>query len=397
MAERTTSMSSAGSRGRGLVARTAVAAVVIALSATAAPADTDGLRGSQWALTALKAEQAWKTSKGAGVAVAVIGSGVDASHPDLTGRVVKGADLGDGSTVDGTRDQGPQDRQGGTHAAGIIAATGRNYQGDGMSGLAPDARVLPLRVYRNASPVPSATAKAVRYAADHGARIINVTVGFTKPNDALRSAVEYALDRNTVIVTGAGDNGRTGDEVTYPAAYPGVVAVAATDNKGAIWPDSHHGEHVTLTAPGVDILTTAPSGDYWTGSGTQYAASWVAASAALLRAEHPRWTGDQVVRKLTAAASGKSSSGRSPRHGFGPVAPATALTDRTAPSPTTTASAVPVADPTADGRAGIADRPENPAAYLTLLAVGAGLIVLAAIAWFLIRRSASPFDPSGDD
>ncbi|KUO14547.1 serine protease [Streptomyces dysideae] len=358
------------------------------------------MRGSQWALTALKAEQAWKTSKGAGVTVAVIGSGVDASHPDLTGRVVKGADLGDGSTVDGTHDQGPQDRQGGTHAAGIIAATGRNYQGDGVHGLAPDARVLPLRVYRNDSPAPTATAKAVRYAADHGARVIDVTVGFTKPSDALRSAVEYALGRGAVIVTGAGDNGRTGDEVTYPAAYPGVVAVAATDKKGAIWPNSHHGEHVTLTAPGVDILATAPGGDYWTGSGTQYAASWVAATAALLRAEHPRWTGDQVVRKLTGAASGKSSSGQDPRHGFGAVAPAAALADRTAPSPTPSASAVPAADPTADARDSIADRPENPAAYVTLLAVGAGLIVLAAIAWFLIRRSASPFnpfDPSGDD
>ncbi|MFJ9012520.1 S8 family serine peptidase [Streptomyces canus] len=402
MAERTMSTAPAASRGRGLVGRTAVAAAVtllaVATSAMTAPADVDGLRGSEWALTALKAEQAWQTSKGTGVTVAVIGSGVDASHPDLEGRVLKGADLGDGSTADGTRDQGPQDQQG-THAAGIIAATGRNYHGGGVYGLAPEARVLPLRVHRNDTPVPSATAKAVRYAVDHGARVIDVTVGFTKPSDALRSAIEYALGRNAVIVTGAGDNGRTGDQVTYPAAYPGVVAVAATDKKGAVWPASHHGEHVTLTAPGVDILTTAPGGDYWTGSGTQYAASWVAASAVLLRAEHPRWTGDQVVRKLTGAASHEASSGRDPRQGFGTVAPAAALADRTAPSDSAAHPAVPAADTTADGRDSLADRPEDPAAYLALAAMGAGLIVLAAIAWFLIRRSASPFDPfdpSGD-
>ncbi|NUR03080.1 MAG: S8 family serine peptidase [Streptomyces sp.] len=373
--------------GRAGVAVAAVALVVTASGLTA-PAGSGALRGSEWALTTLKAEQAWQINKGRGVTVAVIGTGVDASHPDLKGRVVKGADLADYATGDGTRDQGMAEVQG-THAAGIIAGTGRNYRGDGLYGLAPQARVLPVRVYRNDAPVAAATAAGIRYAADHGAQVIDVTVSFAQPTEELRSAIMDAAQHNALVVAGAGDNGRIGNAATYPAAYRGVVAVAATDKKGNVWPDSHHGRDVALTAPGVDILTTARNADYWTGSSTAYAASWVAASAALLRAEHPRWTVAQVIEKLTDTADRKNPPRWDARYGYGIVDPTGALAGRASSS--LTAGKQPT-DRAAATQGRTASRSSDAGPMVVVTAVTALLLVLAIIAWLLIRRSVTPSD-----
>ncbi|MFI6931113.1 S8 family serine peptidase [Streptomyces sp. NPDC050287] len=381
--------------GRALVG-TAALTLTVFTSLTAAPAgsgtggapaDSGSLRGSEWALTALKAEQAWKTSKGRGVTVAVIGTGVDASHPDLKGRVLKGADVGDGSTVDGRRDQGAAQVQG-THQAGIIAGTGRNYRGDGLHGLAPQAHILPFRVFRNDKALTAATARAIMNAARQGAQVIDVTVSSPQPSDDLRTAVEYAAQQGALVVAGAGDTGRTGNEASYPAAFPQVLSVAATDKKGSVWPGSHHGKDVDLAAPGVDILTTARNDGYWTGSGTGYAAGWVAASAALLRAEHPKWTVSQVTRELTRTATHHKSAAWDPRYGFGIVASAAALADHRSP-------------PAASGKpANQAVAASDRTAYhssdtgptMVVAAVMGALIVLAVPAWFLIRRSVTPSD-----
>ncbi|WP_223281449.1 S8 family serine peptidase [Streptomyces antnestii] len=375
--------------GAVLAGRTLVGAAACALlfttSFTMAPAGpsstvltgSGSLRGSEWALSALRADRAWQTSRGQGVTVAVIGTGVDAAHPDLKGRVVKGADLTDGASGDGTRDQGVTDVQG-THAAGIIAGTGRNYHGDGVYGLAPQARVLPVRVYRDSAPVAAATAAGIRYAARKGAQVIDVAVSFRRPSKELRSAVAYAVRRNCLVVAGAGDTGQSGNAVSYPAAYRGVLSVAATDKKGGLWPDSHYGRDVALTAPGVDILTTARNDDYWTGSGTAYAASWVAASAALVRAEHPQWTAAGVAKKLTDTASHQTSAHDDVHHGYGTVDPARALT----------ASASPAADP----QHRTAPRSSDTGPILVVVAVTGALLVLAVLAWLLIRRSVTPSD-----
>lgn len=385
MADRSTS-------GAGLAARTGAAvaalALVVTVSSTAAPADSGALRDSEWALSALKADRAWEVSRGQGVTVAVIGTGVDASHPDLKGRVIKGADLADYATGDGTRDQGDAEVQG-THAAGIIAGTGRNFSGDGLYGLAPEARVLPVRVFRDDAPVVAATASGIRHAAREGAQVINVTVSFSEPSEELRAAVEYASQSDALVVAGAGDNGRTGNAATYPAAYPGVVAVSAIDKKGKVWPDSHQGRDVSLAAPGVDILTTDRKGDYWTGSGTAYAASWVAASAALLRAEHPRWTVAQVIEQLTDTAGGKDYPTRNDLIGFGIVAPATALADSSGAAASAKALS---GDRTADteGRASAESSDAEP--MVVVLAVTAALLLLTVLAWLLIRRSVTPSD-----
>jgi type VII secretion-associated serine protease mycosin len=374
----------AGRRPSGprLAAHAGAAVAALALAVTmptaVAPADSGALRESEWALTALKAEQAWEINRGEGVTVAVIGTGVDASHPDLKGRIAKSTD------VDGTRDEGNAAMQG-THAAGVIAGTGRNYHGDGLFGLVPEARILPFRVYRDNTALTAATARAIMDAVRQGAKVINVTVGFTRPLDALKRAVEFAADRDALIVAGAGDTGRTGNAATYPAAYPGVLSVTAIDKKGALWPDSHHGDDVDLAAPGVDILTTARNRDYWTGSGTGFAASWVAASAALLRAEHPKWTVSDVTRRLTDTAVQQGKATWDARYGSGVVAPAAALT-------ASDSSRALSADRTADAQDRTDAESSDTGPILIVSAVTVTLLVLAVIAWLLIRRNVSPTD-----
>ncbi|MFF4805103.1 S8 family serine peptidase [Streptomyces sp. NPDC001351] len=369
--------------GRALVGAAALALTVAASVTThpagyrAAPAGSGSLRGSEWALSALRADQDWESSQGQGVTVAVIGTGVDASHPDLKGRVVKGADLADYATGNGTRDQGMAEVQG-THVAGIIAGTGRNYSGDGMYGLAPQARILPVRVYRNDAPVAAATAAGIRYAARQGAKVIDVAVSFPRPSEELRSAIEYAAQSDALVVAGAGDDGRTGNAASYPAAYPGVVAVAASDKRGDVWPDSHYGRDVALTAPGVDILTTARNEDYWTGSSSAYAASWVAASAALVRGEHPRWNVAQVIQRLTDTADRKAPPRYDVHHGYGVVDPAKALAGR--------------ASSQADTQNRITTRSSDTGPALVVAAVTGTLLVLTVIAWLLIRRRITPSD-----
>ncbi|MEU0805390.1 S8 family serine peptidase [Streptomyces sp. NPDC005970] len=384
---------------RSFAARTGTVIALMALSlapsaaaAVSADSDSGAMHDSEWALTALQAKKAWKISKGAGVTVAVIGTGVDAAHPDLRGRVLAGKDFGDGPSGTSTRDQGDAMEQA-THAAGIIVGTGRNYRGNGLLGLAPQARVLPLGVYEDRKPQVDATARAIRHAVGRGAKVIDVAVSFKKPNAALRSAVTYAIGEDAVVVTGAGDNGKDGNRPTYPASYPGVVSVVATDEKGAVWTDSHHGGGVTLAAPGVAILTTAPNKDYWTGAGTGYAAPWVAAGAALVRSEHPRWTAGQVVQKLIDTADRKGSSGRDPRYGFGLIAPARALADRAAPPASTS--------PPGSGKATAeskrehsAARSEEGSAMVAIGAVAGALVVLAVIAVFLISRRKPPSNNS---
>ncbi|WP_244187961.1 S8 family serine peptidase [Streptomyces regalis] len=363
----------------------AALALAVVAAGTAAPADSGALRESEWALTALKAEQAWEITRGEGVTVAVIGTGVDASHPDLAGRVVKSRD------VDGTRDEGGGSAAiQGTHAAGVIAGTGRNFDGDGLFGLAPKARILPFSVYRDNTALTAATARSIMDAARQGAEVIDVTVGFPRPSDDLKTAIEFATDRDALVVAGAGDTGGTGNAETYPAAYPGVLSVTAMDKKGAIWPDSHHGKDVDLAAPGVDILTTARNRDYWTGSGTAFAASWVAGSAALLRSEHPKWTVSQVTRTLTETATQQGKADWDSRYGRGVVAPAAALSQRAVPSGSE--AAAPPKDQAANAENHATSEPSDAGPALIVLAVTTTLLVLAVIAWLLIRRSVTPTD-----
>ncbi len=192
-------------------------------------ATNDTYRSKQWALTRFGAETAWKTSTGSGVVVAVIDTGVQAGHADLSGHILSGRDY----VAPGTS---ATDENGhGTHVAGIITAISNN--GRGIAGLAPKTKVLPVRVLDRSGVGDSANvAKGIIWAVDHGAKVINLSLSSTQADSAGRAAVAYAVSKNVVVVAAAGNDGCPflfGAPRSYPAAYDGVLGVGAISSGGA--------------------------------------------------------------------------------------------------------------------------------------------------------------------
>src|SRR5262249_684748 len=193
----------------------------------ARPAYADSVRDDEYQLRALDVPTAWKYSTGAGVTVAVLDSGVDATHHDLVGQVLPGADFVDDST-DGRQDLVRH----GTTGAGLIA--GRNYDSSGVAGIAPEAKILPVRVLDRENKYDDATvvAAGLRWAVDHGAKVVNISLGGGARSDALADALTYASVHDVVVVacTGNVTTGTDSTEVWYPAREAGVVAVAGLNS-----------------------------------------------------------------------------------------------------------------------------------------------------------------------
>ena len=282
----------------------------------AAPSD-DTYRSLQWALTKLGAETAWPRTSGAGVTVAVIDTGV-AAVPDLSGQLLPGVDYVTGSG-NGTADAAGH----GTHVAGIIAARANN--GLGIAGLAPSVKILPVRVLdADGSGYDSDIANGIVYAADHGASVINLSLGGPGYSSVLAQAVSYALSKNVVVVAAAGNAKQSGNAASYPAALPGVLAVAATDSSDAVAPFSNTGSYVKVAAPGVHVLSTVPGG-YAYGDGTSMASPYVAAAAALVRSANGGLSESAVVTDLTTTATDLGPAGRDDASGSGLVNPLKAV------------------------------------------------------------------------
>lgn len=315
----------------------------------AMPVLTDSVRDDQWQLKELDARDAWRTSTGAGVTVAVVDSGVDGSHPDLTGQVLAGTDLvteaGDGET----------DPVGhGTTVAGLIA--GRRDDGRGVEGLAPDAKILPVRVLDEENRYDDAliVARGVRWAVDHGAQVINMSLGGIGDSPALAAAIDYAFAKDVVIVACTGNLTPSSpvDKVWYPAREPGVIAVAGLErDTNSLWSGSITGPETVLTAPATGLVGARPGG-YWQVQGTSFAAPLVAASAALLRSRWPHMSAANVVNRLISTAHDLGPAGRDDHFGYGLVDPVAALAS-TAPS----VSRNPLDDATSPGIAGFGPAP----------------------------------------
>jgi hypothetical protein len=302
-----------------------------AMATAAAPAGHGNTaRDQEWWLAGLHVTQAWQQSEGSGITVAILGTGVDASYPGLAGSVITGPDYTGSGQAPGSRYWGVE----GTAVAGIIAS---HEAGWGLVGVAPAAKILSVRVTLEFNDplvsdqaisrrLPQAIADGIRYATDHGARIIDLpldpgTLGLTSKGDpaaaggspAEQAAVGYALSKGVVLVAPAGDDGQGPGLVNYPAAYPGVIAVGAIGRTGQLAPFSSRRPYTLLTAPGVSLVAATPPAGYGTISSTSTASGIVAGLAALVLSRFPHLTVTQVTQALTeSTVTGASGAGLPP-------------------------------------------------------------------------------------
>lgn len=296
-------------RGRRLaIAVAAMAAMACALTAPASAAQASDSSYTpnphQWYFSKWGIQQdVWPTTEGAGVTVAVVDSGVQASIPDLQGVVEPGADML-GDPGNGQKDYAPNGGHG-TAVAALIAGQGIN---GGPVGIAPQAKILPVHASDPSSGM-APLASGIKFAADHGAQVINISLGTFAPSVTtcdpdLQQAVSYALAHNVVVVAASGDTNLGGSGPEEPASCAGVLAVGGVEPNNSLWPDSTQGLDVSVAAPGDQLYTPADDGTgvSYTSYGTSFAAPLVSAAAALIRAANPAMPWYTIDQRLTATA-----------------------------------------------------------------------------------------------
>lgn len=342
-----------------------------------------------WAQQVLAPQRVQALSTGAHITVAVIDSGVDGGHPQLAGRVLAGFDFlrnAAGGDVDCASH--------GTAVASLIAA--QHLNGVGFQGLAPGVKILPVRVSEHEDSTggdavsPDVFAKAIRWAADNGGQIINISLTLDTNYPAVADAVDYAIRvKGCLIVAAVGNHHNSANDTTgtpslgarvtspsdppsYPAAYPGVLGVGAVTRDGVRLPESQVGSSVDLVAPGGEVLAATRVQGYATWSGTSFAAPLVSAAAALVWSNSPQLRNTDVAWRLEATAD-PVASGRHAEYGYGLLDPYRAVTEvlggpSSAPGPIPARSL----DVAAKARA---------SAWHTdgMVALGAGLLILVLV------------------
>ncbi|MFJ9889236.1 S8 family serine peptidase [Streptomyces sp. NPDC091287] len=317
----TAGMGRAQRRVRVLGALAVAASWTVVFVGAAQPAAAD-TQAKQWYLSAMQAEDMWKVTTGEGIKVAVIDTGVNPATPSLQGQVLKGVDV-TGAPGDETDDYNGH----GTTMAELIAGTGK---GGGLKGLAPGAKVIPVRMsdgefMKKNSTIFSDTAKAIRAAAETDAQIISMSFGSSRYLDSNREAVKYAESKGKLFLASVGNEGHESNKRVYPASYPEVVGVASADSKGKVSYYSQHSGSVDVASPGSDVPGWCDSSfkSYCDGDGgTSSAAAIASASAALVWSLHPEWTANQVLNVLFDTAGRDWKKGETSKYlGHGLIRP----------------------------------------------------------------------------
>lgn len=367
--------------GRALVA----VSVLVAVTAPAAPAAAEpekcqpergtGTIAESWGQRRLNLPDVWQLTRGAGVTVAVVDSGLDTSHPQLT----------KGTTEDVTGTGGLDCYGHGTAVAGIIGAV--PVAGSPFVGVAPSVKLISVKHTTGREGDVGKLAQAIVKAAELGADVINVSVQASDQPD-LRTAVNYALAKDVVVVAAVGNVNKDDDSPApaYPASYPGVLSVGSAGPDGRRADSSNPITPVTVLAPGVDLTSTWPFRVYKDKlEGTSFASAYVSGTVALVRSRHPALTNEEVRRRVELTADGGSGTGS----GAGMVNPLLAVS-AIVPSETVALAPQEPAPLPAD-----AIRPAPPedsrsisiATWVALLALAAAMaITLGSIAIPLGRR-----------
>jgi subtilisin family serine protease len=395
-------------RGRRVRAAARMAGAVLAAAGlcavTALPAQADAVRDQEmWVLDMVHAPSAWPITQGQGVLVAVIDSGVSGSVSDLAGSVTEGPNLSGVSTPESNASWGVH----GTWMASLIAGHGHGDGSAGIEGVAPQSRVLSIRVvtdrgdpnfgkYEQESntQVQRALARAITIAARRGAEVISMSLGYGAASRPVRVALQNAEDHGVVVVASSGNSGDTASALStgqapysFPADYPGVLGVGAVTEAGTAASFSSNNLSVEIAAPGVKVPAQGRDGQYWLVSGTSPACALTAGVAALIKSRYPHLSPALVDQAITSTAQNRPPQGYDDRVGFGTVDAAAALTAAaTLTHDVSTGRGVKVATHFGGGAAAVAQVPVSPRGTGRLILYAVLLLACLSVAAFAVFR-----------
>ena len=393
----------------------AIVSAVVLVVMTALPADAAPRpRSDEWWFAAWGVEKyIWPKTKGAGVTVGVLDTGVNASLPELSGVVLRGGDT-TGEKSDGRKDL--DSKKGGGHGTGMAALiAGQGGGATGFMGIAPSARILPVHAAAKGGDTAGddeAIAAGIRFAVDHKAEVINISLASPAYGGAddcvsgIQDAVAYAIEHDVVVVAGAGNDGNTTNNPMLPASCAGVLAVGAIDKYLHPWAGSQRQPYVAVAAPGVISGIVGAKDEYFqTAVGTSISSALTSGAIALIRSRNPHMSGRTAVQRLIATTFHTGSPHRNDRTGYGPIQISSAMNPERYPVPASAPNPVyeaydkwqaarygPAPRPTAKssppaaGQAGKSNNGRSSALPFVLGAAGIGIIAVLVVVILARRR-----------